>query len=436
MKSFVILVLVASLLPSGVVTAGDILVTAEGQAACEDSTAHCRQAAIADALRKAVEDAVGVFVESRTKTKNYRLVEDTIRMTSEGFVRKYRILDEWLDSKICRVKIEAQVAPGRPDALLRSICSRLKEEVAPTFKVSSSLKPIANEISRLGLAVTTNNGPEPTISIRGSVRTISIGEAMKDTGIFSSDAVTSLIVEGPSGFVLPSVNMSLDKPKVGVSQEQADEYAVQEVSRLWVERNIPLIGMALLKPGEFLSDSDAQTSESGGQAGEMRRESVQSWAETRTSGCRTIISDGAIVELAQKLGTAVKQGQIFESLPAEVAVSRFKAIGLTDPNLVEDVLEDLSTALVKTGVFQLVERNQLDRVLAELRIENSGLVDSTVAKRLGRLIGAKAVLIGSISDRKDCYVINARLINTETGLVQVAESVVIPKDPEPRILRA
>ncbi len=143
-------------------------------------------------------------------------------------------------------------------------------------------------------------------------------------------------------------------------------------------------------------------------------------------------------ELAEKLRVAVVETSEFAARPIEVAVARFKPIGLRDASAVEDVVEDLSTALVKTGAFELVERSQLDKVLQELRIQHSGLIDSATAKKLGKLVGAKAVLVGSISDRSDRIVVNARLINTESGRVRIAESVVVDKGikPEPVILRA
>ena len=157
-----------------------------------------------------------------------------------------------------------------------------------------------------------------------------------------------------------------------------------------------------------------------------------------TSVTRLAIKPEALSQLAEKLKSSAVEKSEFASMPVDIAIAKFKVIDSEDQAAADDVLEDLSTALAKTGTFELVERSQLDKVLQELRIQNSGLIDSATAMKLGKLVGAKAVLIGSISDRGDCIVINARLINTESGRVLIAESVVMDKDVErePTVLHA
>ena len=420
--------------------ARDITVTAEGFAACpaDASKSSCRQAALADALRRAVENAVGVFVEADTRTKNYRTAQDVVRTTAEGFVRDYRILDEGIEDGAYRVKIEARVAPGPPEQSLKRICRRLREEVNPSFSISvdgAAGRAISNRLSALGLAVTTKKG---TISVRGSVNAEPVGEVIPNTKVYSAGASADLsVIESRSGTVLPSVAVSIPQHIPAVTQEQSNRMAVEAACGLWVERNMPLIAAGLLEPGRPVeTPSGAEIASSAPVVSEIMTASLPQVIVIPSDNRRIIFEPDALAPLAKKLKDAVAAKPDFISTPAEVAIARFAGIGISDPAAVEDVLEDLSTALVKTGVFQLVERSRLDDVLRELRIQNSGLVDSSTAKKLGRLVGAKAVLVGSISDRKDCYVINARLINTETGIVGIAESIVIDKAPEPVILRA
>lgn len=117
------------------------------------------------------------------------------------------------------------------------------------------------------------------------------------------------------------------------------------------------------------------------------------------------------------------------SIPIQLAVGKFKPIsdptkGTMSPTVGDNVLEDLSTELIKSRSFKLVERSQMEQILAELKInETTGLIDSATAKKLGKMTGANAVLIGSISDRGKYAVINCRLINTETGEASIAEQV-------------
>ena len=413
----------------------DIVVTAEGLAACT-SGSDCRHAALADALRRAVEKAVGTFVEGDTHTKNYQLVQDTIHTTSDGFVRDYRVLDEGSADGVYRIQIEARVAPGSPEQSLGHLCRRLREEINPVFRISVDAPPeagteISNRLAALGLRVTADQGTSADIIIKGRVEIDALGEPVPGTKVFSAEASTELTVTDSSSDIIPCINVSLAQPAVALSQEQARKEAVRAACKLWVERNIPLISSTLLEPGKPL-----QIETHGDTPTELPI--AKETPQIVSDGPREKIKPEAMTQLADKLKASVAEKSEFGSLPVDIAVARFKLIGVSDPTVADDILEDLSTALAKTGVFELVERSQLDKVLQELRIQNSGLIDSTTAMKLGKLIGAKAVLVGSVSDRKDCLVINARLINTESGRVRIAESVVVDKETErqPFVLKA
>lgn len=53
-----------------------------------------RDRAIDDALRKAVEQSLGTFIDSQTKVENFMLVEDRILSWSKGYVSRYNIVSE------------------------------------------------------------------------------------------------------------------------------------------------------------------------------------------------------------------------------------------------------------------------------------------------------------------------------------------------------
>ena len=53
-----------------------------------------RDRAVDDALRKAVEQSLGTFIDAQTKVENYMVVEDRILNWSRGYVKNYQILSE------------------------------------------------------------------------------------------------------------------------------------------------------------------------------------------------------------------------------------------------------------------------------------------------------------------------------------------------------
>jgi curli biogenesis system outer membrane secretion channel CsgG len=61
---------------------------------------------------------------------------------------------------------------------------------------------------------------------------------------------------------------------------------------------------------------------------------------------------------------------------------------------ISDLLVD---RLVRTGVYSVIERNALDKVLREQNFSNSDRADPTTAAKIGRILGVDAIIIGSIT---------------------------------------
>ncbi|MFA4910416.1 MAG: flagellar assembly protein T N-terminal domain-containing protein, partial [Desulfobacteria bacterium] len=89
------------------------VVKAEGMGAIvNNDKAIARDNAIEDALRKAVEQAVGTLVSSETMVENFQLLSDSIYTKTEGYIQKYKIISEAPAENIYKVNIEATVALG------------------------------------------------------------------------------------------------------------------------------------------------------------------------------------------------------------------------------------------------------------------------------------------------------------------------------------
>ncbi len=85
-------------------------------------------------------------------------------------------------------------------------------------------------------------------------------------------------------------------------------------------------------------------------------------------------------------------------------------------NAGKSVAELLSVGLMNAGV-NTIERAELDKALGELHLSAIGLVDSDSQVKLGRMIGAKILITGSIFKSGDKTFIVAKIIGTETSRV-------------------
>ena len=93
-------------------------VTAEGVGAIlAGDVALARERAIKDAQRNAVELTVGVLIDAKTINHNYMLIKDEIYARSTGYVQDYKILEEWQETGLLRLIIQARVttAPLQED---------------------------------------------------------------------------------------------------------------------------------------------------------------------------------------------------------------------------------------------------------------------------------------------------------------------------------
>ena len=71
-----------------------------------------------------------------------------------------------------------------------------------------------------------------------------------------------------------------------------------------------------------------------------------------------------------------------------------KGMGIEDAQLVSEfVIEDM----LDSGLFDIIEREQLDQVLAEQAFGSSGLVDASTAPQAGQLLGAQYIVYGNVT---------------------------------------
>src|SRR5690606_21238006 len=66
-------------------------------------------------------------------------------------------------------------------------------------------------------------------------------------------------------------------------------------------------------------------------------------------------------------------------------------------NLGRAAADELVTQLLNGGQFTVIERTQLESVIAEQKLGASGAVDASTAARIGKILGVQFILTGSIT---------------------------------------
>jgi hypothetical protein len=141
----------------------------------------------------------------------------------------------------------------------------------------------------------------------------------------------------------------------------------------------------------------------------------------------------SVLLLALLVAAASPPAAAHADTPPKLRIAIASIASLTKSPFPAQALETaLVDALVNSGRFEVVTRTQLDRVLAEQKLANSDLVDPASAQRVGKLLGAQYLVVGSLLAAdfeagffsKDRFVVKAQLqyVDVESGRIQSSDT--------------
>jgi TolB-like protein len=99
------------------------------------------------------------------------------------------------------------------------------------------------------------------------------------------------------------------------------------------------------------------------------------------------------------------------------------------------IAELLISELFRTGRYEIVERKHLSTVLEQHRLNMTGLVDESTARRVGKLLGVDFIVTGTVIDLGTALNVNARTIAVETGMISATASADLERDSFQHLLR-
>lgn len=134
------------------------------------------------------------------------------------------------------------------------------------------------------------------------------------------------------------------------------------------------------------------------------------------------LSDG-VQEIAKQIAAGLaKQNR------QRVGITAFTDVHTGAKNVFGSYLaESITTRLVVAGL-DVVERLQMEKVIAQLNIESSRVIDQDTAKRVGKQAGVEAIVVGTMTDLGSEIEINARVIDIAVGRVLAVAAAKITRD--------
>jgi hypothetical protein len=96
--------------------------------------------------------------------------------------------------------------------------------------------------------------------------------------------------------------------------------------------------------------------------------------------------------------------------------SKVEASGLTDR---------LREALLKSGQFTLVDRSNMDAVLDELALQQTGCTSQECAVQVGRILGVRKIIVGKVTKfSAELWQVSCLVLDVETSEPLRTESVI------------
>lgn len=142
--------------------------------------------------------------------------------------------------------------------------------------------------------------------------------------------------------------------------------------------------------------------------------------------CSGAYAEDRYAQLSRELSEAGAElhGKKIAIIPFSYADSKDKAS--KDGSV---IAERLTIKLINAHKFEIIERSVLDKVMAELKLQASGVIDASSAQQLGKVLGVEAIITGTLVEMQGGQIeVNARLIKTETAQAIGASQVSLKKD--------
>ncbi len=131
-----------------------------------------------------------------------------------------------------------------------------------------------------------------------------------------------------------------------------------------------------------------------------------------------------------KKDLAEKFFQKYPNKPVKIAVINFD--NLSEDSRKASAGQVLASAIAEEFIndsdFIVVERQKLQDIFKELKLNLSGAVDEKDVKRAGLILGVDYLVMGDVSDSNQDFLIQSRITNVENALIVAASSLNIEKN--------
>jgi len=102
--------------------------------------------------------------------------------------------------------------------------------------------------------------------------------------------------------------------------------------------------------------------------------------------------------------------------PLSIAILDLDANGITI-EAAKTLTNKLTNEIVKSGRYEVLERNEITNILKEQGFQQTGCVSDKCAVEIGQVIGATHMIVGSVGQVGKTYLLTARIVDVATARI-------------------
>lgn len=139
---------------------------------------------------------------------------------------------------------------------------------------------------------------------------------------------------------------------------------------------------------------------------------------------RAVTLDKALSVSAKGISAALAEG-------TKTVVVEIKSDGKEASDYIAN---ELTLKLFQTGTLVMVDRQNIDKIRAELDFQTSGDVSDESGQRLGAMLGAETLITGSFERLNGDYRLTIKALKVETAEIQYLSSMTVASDSDTEAL--
>lgn len=136
----------------------------------------------------------------------------------------------------------------------------------------------------------------------------------------------------------------------------------------------------------------------------------------------------SLAKITKKVTDIQEGDKVYQEMKkvTRIAITEF-TYGDEFNDFTRNIQDILYTNLIQRGMT-VVEREKMEQVLEELGKSFSGMLDSSTAAEIGKMLGVEAIVVGTVADMGNSVDLRARLVDVEKSAAITAAQIDVVKD--------